>query len=225
MSEATGTSTRKTEKSDSSDEDGVDPRRAVLLVVLMNIVRKRGLEVNTYRRMLPHMAALIAIGLGVPAASLFAAAADRAARFCTSCDIACAPGQNHAVQLARCWQPVVEWRFDRDLGNWQVKNYQKALKIEIADDAAWGRSLFVHRDDKEIDTALELTSPPIPVAEAALCRLTIAANSSRGAVRARVNVGVEASQVQVMFEDRRLAAQSGAWEDHFAPYAVHVYAW
>ena len=96
----------------------------------------------------------------------FAAAADRAARFCTSRDIACAPGQNHAVQLARRWQPVVEWRFDRDLSNWQIKNYQQALKIEIADDAALGRSLFVHRDDKEIDTAFELTSPPIPVAEA-----------------------------------------------------------
>ena len=130
---------------------------------------------NKYRRMLPRVAALIAIGLGVLEASPLAAAADRAARFCTSRDIACAPGHNHAVQLARCWQPVVEWRFDRDLGNWQIKNYQNALKIEIADDAALGRSLFVHRDDKEIDTAFELTSPPIPVAEGTLCRLTIAA--------------------------------------------------
>ena len=134
---------------------------------------ERGLEVNKYRLLLPHVAALIAIGLGVLEASPFAA--DRAARFCTSRDIACAPGQNHAVQLARRWQPVVEWRFDRDLGNWQIQNYQKALKIEIADDAAWGRSLFVHRDDKEIDTAFELTSPSIPVAEGSLCRLTIAA--------------------------------------------------
>jgi len=41
----------------------------------------------------------------------------------------------------------------------------------------------------------------------------------------RINAGVEAGQVQVMFEDRRLAAQAGAWEDDFAPYAVHVYAW
>jgi len=105
----------------------------------------------------------------------FAAAADRAARFCTSRDIACAPGHNHAVQLARCWQSVVEWRFDRDMSNWQIKNYQQALKIEIADDVAWGRSLLVHRDDKEIDTAFELTSTPIPVAAGTLCRLTIAA--------------------------------------------------
>jgi hypothetical protein len=145
-----------------------------LLAVVMSIVRKRGLEVK-YCRMLPQMATLLAIGLGVLEASPLAAAADRAAQFCTSRDIACAPGHNQAVQLARCWQPVVEWRCDRDLGNWQVKNYQKALKIETADDAAWGRSLCVHRDDKEIDTAFELTSPPIPVAEAALCRLTIAA--------------------------------------------------
>jgi hypothetical protein len=125
--------------------------------------------------MLPHMAALIAIGLGVLEASPLAAAADQAVRFCTSRDIACGPGRDHAVQLARRWQPVVEWRFDRDLSNWQIKNYQQALKIEVADDAAWGRSLLVHRDDKETDTAFELTSPPIPVAEAALCRLTIAA--------------------------------------------------
>ena len=134
-----------------------------------------GFEVNTYRRMLPRVAALIAIGLGVLEANPLAAAADRAARFCTSCDVACAPGHNQAVQLARRWEAVVEWRFDRDLSNWQIKNYQQALKIEVADDAALGRSLFVHRDDKEIDTAFELTAPPIPVAGAALCRLTIAA--------------------------------------------------
>ncbi|NLY01688.1 MAG: hypothetical protein GXY83_36855, partial [Rhodopirellula sp.] len=56
-------------------------------------------------------------------------------------------------------------------------------------------------------------------------RYLLAANSSRGAVRARINAGVEAGQVQVMFEDRRLAAQAGVWEDDFAPYDVHVYAW
>ena len=77
MSEATETSTRRTRKSDSSDEDGVDPRRAVLLAVLMSVVRKRGLEVNMYRRMLPRVMALIAIGLGVLEANPLAAAADR----------------------------------------------------------------------------------------------------------------------------------------------------
>lgn len=54
----------------------------------MNIVRKRGLDVNEYRLMLPHVAALIAIGLGVREANPFAAAADGAARFCTSRDFA-----------------------------------------------------------------------------------------------------------------------------------------
>lgn len=29
----------------------------------------------------------------------------------------------------------------------------------------------------------------------------------------------------VLFEDRRLAAKAGVWEDDFAPYAVHVYSW
>jgi len=28
-----------------------------------------------------------------------------------------------------------------------------------------------------------------------------------------------------LFEDRRLAAKAGVWEDDFAPCAVHVYAW
>ena len=60
------------------------------------------------------------------------------------------------------------------MSNWQIKNYQQALKNEIADDVAWGRSLLVHRDDKEIDTAFELTSTPIPVTGGTLCRLTIA---------------------------------------------------
>jgi len=148
--------------------------------------------------MLPHVAALLAIGLGVLEASPFAA--DRAARFCTSRDIDCATGHNHAVQLARRWQPVAQWRFDRDLGNWQVKNYRKALKIEIADDAAWGRSLLVHRDDKEIDTAFELTSPPISVAEGTLCRLTIAAAHTLDLSMARGHK--ESCQNQIRWLDR-----------------------
>jgi hypothetical protein len=56
-------------------------------------------------------------------------------------------------------------------------------------------------------------------------RYLLAANSSRTAVRARVNAGVEAGQVQVLCEDRRLAAQANVWDDDFAPYAVHVHAW
>ena len=187
--------------------------------LLMSTLRKRGFAVNKYRRMLPHVAALIAIGLGVLDASLSAAAEDRAARFCTSRDIACAPGRNRALQLARCWQPVVEWRFDRDLGNWQIKNYQQALQIEVADDAAWGRSLFVHRDDKEIDTALELTSPPIPVTEATLCRLTIAAAHTLDLSMAQDHK--ESCQNQIRWLDRdgrvleatpfRFAAPSDFW--------------
>jgi len=50
-------------------------------------------------------------------------------------------------------------------------------------------------------------------------------SASVGAVRARLDTGAETGQVQVMFEDRRLAATSGGWEDDFAPYAVHVYSW
>jgi hypothetical protein len=53
----------------------------------------------------------------------------------------------------------------------------------------------------------------------------LAANSSRGPVRARITVGAAAGQVQVLFENRRLATKSGVWEDDFAPYAVHVYCW
>ena len=177
---------------------------------LMSIVRKRGFEVHKNRRMLPRVAALIAIGLGVLEASPLTAAADRAARFCTSRDIACAPGHDHAVQLARCWQPVVEWRFDRDLSNWQIKNYQQALQIEIADDAALGRSLFVHRDDKEIDTAFELTSPPIPVAEAALCRLTIAAAHTLDLSMAQGHKESYQNQIRWLDRDGHVL-EAGSW--------------
>lgn len=197
------------------------PRAERLSPTLTSIVRKRALEVNKNRRMLPHVAARIALGLGVLAASLSAAAEERAARFCTSRDIACAPGHNNAVQLARRWEPVVEWRFDRDLSNWQIKNYQQALQIEVADDAAWGRSLFVHRDDKEIDTAFELTSPPIPVAEAALCRLTIAAAHTLDLSMAQGHK--ESFQNQIRWLDRdgrvleatpfRFTAPSDSWYD------------
>lgn len=171
--------------------------------------------------MLPRVAALIAIGLGVLEANPLAAAADRAARFCTSCDVACAPGHNQAVQLARRWEAVVEWRFDRDLSNWQIKNCQQALKIEVADDAAVGRSLFVHRDDKEIDTAFELTSPPIPVAEAALCRLTITAAHTLDLSMAQGHKESFQNQIRWLDGDGReleatpfrFAAPSDAWYD------------
>jgi len=56
-------------------------------------------------------------------------------------------------------------------------------------------------------------------------RYLLAANPSRGAVRARVNAGVGTGQVQVMFEDRWRTGKAGGWEDDFAPYAVHVYSW
>jgi hypothetical protein len=58
------------------------------------------------------------------------------------------------VQLARRWQPIAEWRFDRELSGWQIKNYQKALTIEAVDDAALGRSLTVHRDGQQTETGL-----------------------------------------------------------------------
>ena len=125
------------------------------------------------------------------------------------------------MQLARRWQPVVEWRFDREPSNWQIKNYQKALTIEIADDAALGRSLLVHRDDKEIDTAFELTSPPIPVAPGTLCRLTIAAAHTLDLSMARGHK--ESCQNQIRWLDRdgraleatpfRFAAASDSWYD------------
>lgn len=125
--------------------------------------------------MLLQLAAWSAIVLGVLEARPLAAAAEGAVRFCASHEIDCPPGYNHAVQLARRWQPIVDWRFDRELSGWQIKNYQEALTIEAAADAALDRSLIVHRDGTETDTAFELTSPPIPVVSGTLCRLTIAA--------------------------------------------------
>jgi hypothetical protein len=56
-------------------------------------------------------------------------------------------------------------------------------------------------------------------------RYLLVANSSRSAVRARITAGREAGPVEVLFEDRPLAAESKVWEDDFAPYAVHVYCW
>lgn len=174
---------------------------------------------NKYRLVLPQVAALVAIGLGGLQAGLFAAAADRAARFCTSRDIACDSGRDHAVLLARRWQPVVEWRFDRDVNHWQIKNYQKALKIEIADDAALGRSLLVHREDKETDSAFELTSPPISVAEGTLCRLTIAAAHTLDLSMAQGHKGSCQNQIRWLDRDGRaleptpfrFAAASDSW--------------
>ena len=52
----------------------------------------------------------------------------------------------------------------------------------------------------------------------------LTANSSRSPVRARITT-TGTDQAQVLFEDRQVKASSGVWEDDFAPYAVHVYAW
>ncbi len=124
---------------------------------------------------LPWLAAILAAASFLQPVAMRAAGADSAPRFCLGRDIGCAPDQNHAVQLARLWEPIVAWRFERDPENWGIKNYQQALKIEIADDAAENRSLLVHRDGPQIDTAFELASPPIAVVEGTLCRLVLAA--------------------------------------------------
>jgi len=119
---------------------------------------------------------LITLGLSIFKPDRPAVAADAAAaRFCSGCQVACSPGESHAVQLARRWQLAAEWYFDRGLADWQVKNYQNALKIENADHPGLGRALVVRRDDRETDTAFEIASPPVAVVEGSLCRLTIAA--------------------------------------------------
>ncbi len=57
-------------------------------------------------------------------------------------------------------------------------------------------------------------------------RYLLVANSSRKLRGAgEDDRGREAGPVEVLFEDRRLAAESNVWEDDFAPYAVHVYYW
>lgn len=53
----------------------------------------------------------------------------------------------------------------------------------------------------------------------------LATNSAKSTVRARFTVPERQAAVQVLFEDRSTPARSGSWEDAFAPYAVHVYAW
>ena len=53
----------------------------------------------------------------------------------------------------------------------------------------------------------------------------LAANSAEAAVRARFALDGVGQSVQVMFEGRAVRTQAGAFEDAFAPYAVHVYSW
>lgn len=131
---------------------------------------------NTNRLTAWRTMTLITLGLSIFKPDRPAVAADAAAaRFCSGCQVACSPGESHAVQLARRWQLAAEWYFDRGLADWQVKNYQNALKIENADHPGLGRALVVRRDDRETDTAFEIASPPVAVVEGSLCRLTIAA--------------------------------------------------
>lgn len=54
-------------------------------------------------------------------------------------------------------------------------------------------------------------------------RYLLAASSAESPLRARLSVPTGDSPVEVMFEDRRMPAQSGGWEDDFAPHAVQVY--
>lgn len=113
----------------------------------------------------------------------------------------------------------------------QVWAALKRLARQLAD----LHDVLVQRDPPQTQQIQVLSGPPTdglgyPAVSTLLKehqgrRYLLAANSSRGAVRARVNAGVEAGPVQVMFEDRRLTAKAGVWDDDFAPYAVHVYAW
>ena len=95
---------------------------------------------NTNRLTAWRTMTLITLGLSIFKPDRPAVAADAAAaRFCSGCQVACSPGESHAVQLARRWQLAAEWYFDRGLADWQVKNYQNALKIENADHPGLGR--------------------------------------------------------------------------------------
>ena len=69
-----------------------------------------------------HVGAMIALGMSASEPSASAAVLDRGSRFCSGRNIDCEPDGSHAVRLARRWQPVAEWRFDRDPANWQIKN-------------------------------------------------------------------------------------------------------
>jgi hypothetical protein len=53
----------------------------------------------------------------------------------------------------------------------------------------------------------------------------LAANSAEATVRAKLTVEKAGRVVDVMFEDRKVDASSGTFNDEFGPYAVHVYAW
>ena len=168
-----------------------------------------------------HLGAMLALGMLASKPMASAADSDRGARFCRGRNIDCEADRGQAIRLARRWQPVAEWRFDRDPPDWQIKNYQKALKIEVVSDAGFGQHLFVHREEKEIDTAFELVSPPIPVVAGTLCRLTIAAAHTLDLSMARGHK--DACQNQILWRDRdgralgstpfRFGAAGDSWYD------------
>ncbi len=105
-----------------------------------------------------HRLGSLATALAYWAMAWPAAAAESAARYCSGRDVQSAPGDGQALRLARVCRTAFQQDFDRGLGSWQVKNLQKALAIETVDDPHWGPGLLVHRDDRETDTAFEISS-------------------------------------------------------------------
>jgi len=85
------------------------------------------------------------------------------------------PAWGGAVQLARRWDAVGRFAFDRGLAGWQVRNFEDALTIGVVDATGGGRCLLVTRQKGKTDTAFELTSPSIAVPPRANCRLVIVA--------------------------------------------------
>jgi hypothetical protein len=162
-----------------------------------------------------HAAGLLALGLILLAPGQAAVAAEApAARFCAGRDVALAPGDGRSLQLARRWQPVAQWQFDRGLSGWQVKNYDNGLSIENVDGA-----LLVHRDQRETDTAFELASPPIALVAGSRHRLTIVAAHTLDLAMADGHNGSFLNQVRWLDREGhavgatpfRFAAPSDSW--------------
>ena len=105
------------------------------------------------------------------------AADGAAANYCTGRDVEARPAGG--VQLAPQWKTILEKRFDGELGDWRINNYQKALIIEVADDPGLGRSLLVHRKGPENRHRLRDIEPRLgcrrgrPIPDDALGRLLV----------------------------------------------------
>jgi len=103
---------------------------------------------------------------------VLATSSARAADYCTGQGVETAQG----VRLARAWQTTLAARFDRGHGAWQVHNYRNALTIETVADSTSAEAphrLQITREEREVDTAFELTSPPVKVTPGGQYRLTL----------------------------------------------------